>query len=428
MKRRLITALGLAFLGGMAVQCTPDPGSDDDDDSQPSGTADASQQVQGTDGGVEADASQPDAATSPTDAGPRDAAIIFGGDAGSQLSESVRLVDLGMLNFDAQGNSEEGAVAVPEGAISLSIIADGFPGIRYAVNEWTSPDGTVLAAGMQIGSHLNRTMFMEGSPVLHVPITPDVQDYFIPGTYKFTLKASKGTLFPQPDTRSVPIMAVIKMGPRPETGTVDVNIFCTTAAGISAADAPTHPRITAMLAGWNSLYNQVGISIGTVRYYDMDPQFKVLESVQGENAELGKACQLTEGAPVGINVVMVEQISAGGILGGIGTILGVSGGIPGTGPHNGFERSCLAINLTKPDEIPEDILALLVAHEAGHYLGLYHTTENDLAGMAGFKYDPISDTAQDDPNYVMYNNPAEGTNPVLSPMQGQVMRQNALVR
>lgn len=67
------------------------------------------------------------------------------------------------------------------------------------------------------------------------------------------------------------------------------------------------------------------------------------------------------------------------------------------------------------------------AHEAGHFLGLFHSTENMLAGLLGMKHDPISDTPNDDANNIMFNNPAQGTDHYLSPMQGVVMRSNPLV-
>lgn len=213
----------------------------------------------------------------------------------------------------------------------------------------------------------------------------------------------------------------------PASGSVDLNIFCTGAMGVAAADAADHPRVKAMLDGWRAIYRKVQVKIGEVRYFDMDPQFKSLESIQGADNDLGRACRLTETSPAGINVILVDDISMGGPLGGFGAILGISGGIPGPVTVNGLERSCLALATEIPPALGADVLDLTGAHEAGHFLGLFHSTENMLAGLLGLKHDPISDTPNDDANNIMFNNPAEGKDHYLSPMQGVVMRSNPLV-
>ena len=62
-----------------------------------------------------------------------------------------------------------------------------------------------------------------------------------------------------------------------------------------------------------------------------------------------------------------------------------------------------------------------VAHEVGHFLKLFHTSEQSFTGI----HDPLPDTPDNDASYLMFNT-GEGNR--LSPWQGRVMRSNPWVR
>ena len=65
-----------------------------------------------------------------------------------------------------------------------------------------------------------------------------------------------------------------------------------------------------------------------------------------------------------------------------------------------------------------------MAHEAGHFLGLFHTSEQNF-GLGGGIHDPLPDTPDNDESYLMFNT---GAGDKLSPWQGRVMRSNPWVR
>ena len=62
-----------------------------------------------------------------------------------------------------------------------------------------------------------------------------------------------------------------------------------------------------------------------------------------------------------------------------------------------------------------------IAHEIGHFLGLFHTSEQSFTGI----HDPLPDTPDNDASYLMFNT---GEGNTLSEWQGIVMRSNPWVR
>ena len=62
-------------------------------------------------------------------------------------------------------------------------------------------------------------------------------------------------------------------------------------------------------------------------------------------------------------------------------------------PHSGVALSWDDTGGGESDEL----LGLTLAHELGHYLGLYHTVEQD-----GTTFDPIEDTSEDGSGNFMY--------------------------
>jgi len=148
--------------------------------------------------------------------------------------------------------------------------------------------------------------------------------------------------------------------------------------------------------------------------------------------------------------------------GTLGTIVGIDGAIPGPAGAVGTVHSGALVttaDLTtagcgpKPDfaRCGSDRTAYVAAHEAGHFLGLFHTTEE-----SGRLFDPLTDTPRcpvtscdpgalhaavafecnDDsgPNtcggadYLMFWSVSDSSRGVISPQEAQVMRANPLVR
>jgi hypothetical protein len=67
-----------------------------------------------------------------------------------------------------------------------------------------------------------------------------------------------------------------------------------------------------------------------------------------------------------------------------------------------------------------ELIGNVMAHETGHYLGLFHTSDAFLNVE-----DQFTDTFTNDPANIMV--PADGHNGKFSPMQGQRMRAHPLI-
>lgn len=208
----------------------------------------------------------------------------------------------------------------------------------------------------------------------------------------------------------------------PETGILDMNLFFTGAQGLTAESAQTDTYFQAQLAHVAEIYGKIGISFGDVKYYDTEERFRIIESVDGEGADLLEMFAATEEAnQEAVNLFFVDELAAA-TTGGFGVILGIAGGIPGPAIH-GTGRSGVAI-VVKPMQGMENDYATTIAHEVGHYLGLYHTTEQNFMGGPAM-HDPLPDTPQNDDSYLMY---WTGSGDKMSPWQGRIMRSSPWVR
>ncbi len=117
------------------------------------------------------------------------------------------------------------------------------------------------------------------------------------------------------------------------------------------------------------------------------PQAQALASPDdaGMQAIFGALRQATS---PGLNYVLVDRMSTGG-----SQPIGYAGGLPGPPPVDGVGATgvlCSVGDYYAGGETTGVPLGLTFAHEGGHYLGLYHTTER--SGDGPTDHDPIGDT------------------------------------
>ena len=117
--------------------------------------------------------------------------------------------------------------------------------------------------------------------------------------------------------------------------------------------------------------NRAGFEVITVSDTDMTEFNDLLRTAEPSNAQA-------------ITFFFVDEIenTSGS------TILGLSGGPPGAAALTGTSKSGVIISTADLDSAPEDV-GKIMAHEGGHFLGLWHTTERD-----GSEHDILDDTEQ----------------------------------
>lgn len=370
------------------------------------------------------------------------------------LADSVLLLeDEFVMSF---GNSRSIMVEVPDNVVALTISVEGDPASTYGLGSWIGPNGFELVYGTWTSSQegqgglclscKNRIALSGGAFGAIAPNNPESQ--VEAGLHTFTLFGYVAPAVVQgqgacgdnichfldqfqcqrdcgSSPASGPVMvrvhAKLAEGGLPATGVLDLNLHFTGAQGLSAESAKTDATFQGYLAAMDAIYQTVGIRLGEITYRDIDSSFQTIESLDGAESDLQAMFALSEGNPNAVNLFFVDELSAGA-FGGFGVILGIAGGIPGPPLVQGSPRSGVAIAIKPIQGMPAGIDTTM-AHEVGHFLGLFHTSEQ--AFFPPQIHDPLPDTPDNDESYLMFNT---GSGNKLSEWQGRVMRQNPFVR
>jgi len=277
---------------------------------------------------------------------------------------------------------------VPSDAVSFTVIGATSPQAGILPVKLLAPNGRKLVdINDPRGTSFRAIAFPEypwGAMYPNDPALP-----MTPGLYSLSVAADR------PTTATVDVL--LKRGPTPTKGTLPVTLwFAKTTyprtGALTAATAPSEPIFQAAIQKWREIYASADVALDAARitYRDVPAAAAARLGVIDSDEELSELFAVANSQnDEGLNMFFVDQFN---MPGGAG-LLGLSAGIPGVPSYPGLTHAGVCVALfplyTTSNPIERADFAATMAHEAGHYLGLFHTTER-----RGTTHDPLLDTPE----------------------------------
>lgn len=297
---------------------------------------------------------------------------------GGNVSQ-IEIKDLGPpIRLAAGARTGPISVDIPAGTASVMFIADG--GNTTAdidIEDLINPTGSLLVG--------RRSTFMDpgGKNQFHVAndslasgvLWGGSQSTIPAGTYKFQVAS-----YNEPAT--VQVRAIFNRRANPTGGTLDVNLIFCGVPGLNTDNALADPAFQVLFNEFKRIYAQANIQVKVAGIFNCNDasELAVLET-EDEFRVL-----LTQSSIVGnqaMNFFFVQQFEPPGFPLGL---IGRAGKIEGPALLQGTPYSGVVIAATTTAGFSALSQAELLnqgatmAHEGGHFLGLYHTTERCGAG------------------------------------------------
>jgi hypothetical protein len=308
-------------------------------------------------------------------------------------SDTIDLTSNGPLSLDGSTVSDRLVVTIPADAVSVTFVGQALSDPTAIIGvqrlEQSSDDFATSTRLYERGSISNVVQVappvVEGAFSVLYPNSPTAP--FQASTATNTVKVAIRLASSGPTTASV--RAILKRASSPVVtqGQIDLNLFFVGLPSLNAASAQTDARFQQIFNQVKTTWGKIGITVGTVNYIDVAATDAARFTDLDEN-DLGALMTRSQNPAAkdnALNVFFVHSIT-GDILAGY-IILGVSAGLPGA-PSRGTTASGLAVTTA---DFPQGLgqMAETWAHEGGHNLGLFHTTES-----GGTAFDPLPDTPE----------------------------------
>ncbi|MGB0589671.1 MAG: matrixin family metalloprotease [Myxococcota bacterium] len=344
----------------------------------------------------------------------------------------VRLNDIAL---DDNGESDDLFIELPEETSSVFVMVRGEESAFLTLKKAITPPPLSESIVKGPGDHVcvpckNRVASAQHIGSFLLPNDPDVE--VKGGEWTFKVRAThrveditQGLVFlGYPSTCQVTVLA--RTEPVPDTAILPIRLHFTGSHGLTAESAPTDERLQTALDILTAIYATAGVGVEIAGYHDVpgvdeDPTLTDVGSTAGFPNDLSKlflAGQADD--PTALNVFFVNSIykdvdyeEVGGI------VLGIAGGVPGPAYLGPSYRSGVAIATFEISE--DDHLGNVMAHEVGHYLGLFHSTEKDA-----IFHDTLQDTAESDGGNLMFWG-WSADQMALSESQSYVLRSHPMV-
>lgn len=293
--------------------------------------------------------------------------------------ENVTVEELGSFTTDADGLVDVPWTA-PEDVVSTEVFCGpyGYGDNLATADRVVAPSGEIYNYADEYATAMRVGTLSDLLPVL-VPVSPKIPAEA--GEYTLGLYMA---VDPLPAT--VKCSAINRTGEVADKNTINIDLVFVGVDGVSpgfnATSGEGDDVLQGVLADLGDLWSDLGYTIGTVRYTDFDGDVDTYTTVEGEE-EVGGLLRTAESGGQ-ITFFFVQDID----LGDGASILGLAGGPPGVAGVGGTSKSGVIINVANVTAAPDEV-SLIMAHEGGHFVGLFHPTEK-----TDQRYDPLDDTPE----------------------------------
>ncbi|MGE3543053.1 MAG: hypothetical protein AB7L28_03955 [Kofleriaceae bacterium] len=309
----------------------------------------------------------------------------------------------------ADGRSDVIELEIPEHTRSLTIVVQGDATALLALAELTLSDGADLVAlpagapgdAMKQRYEQEQIGLMPGA--LYQSIRLGTFSHLYPHRPDQKLVHGRARLRVASD-RPGPVRVIAMMPEDDAAAILPINV-------IVVSDVLGDPVTAEMTSELQRIYAQVGITVATQRVEQITGSTlsQISQSTEPQESPASQSARLPSLVGdrdwTGLDVFIVDSLPAG--------IAGLALGTPGP-PLRGSYYFGIAIRGGRPALE----LARVIAHEAGHFLGLQHVENRGVSGM--IYPDPLDDTRPGELNLM-----EAGT--VLTPDQGFALSRSALL-
>jgi len=272
----------------------------------------------------------------------------------------------------AGGDGFSGSFVIPDNGISflLSIFQDNNNSVKF--KSLTDPDGTDI-----LDNSSTQNLYLDASGSLGNEDEDAAKGYanvLVPQSPSFSAKAGKWTFTAQNNNR---VKLAMRKGPAPSDATIAIQPFIT-GTSWSAGD------ISDALNVMSNIYLKNGITLtikSTITISDTE-----YSAVSSTFTNSTTSALVKKGSSDAVNIFFIEDYSGNG-SGILGNAAGMPGSMGDVNSWNGVLASLTAH--ATGTALDAQLLGETAAHEMGHQLGLFHTTE-----YQGTVFDILSDTPE----------------------------------
>ena len=257
-----------------------------------------------------------------------------------------------------------GSFVVPSDGVSFLLSAFRDNNGVFKFYSLSDPDGTdILSSSSTLNNKVSGSLGADGYANVLVPQSPS-----------FSAKAGTWTFKAYSNDR---VKLALRSGTTPTSTTIVVQPYIT---GTTWAAGDLNAALSVM----SSIYSANGITLSINSTITIsDSQYA---AVSGTFTDTTTSALVSQGVTDAVNLFFIE-----GYTGSWSNVLGNAAGIPGSmGLANAWNGVLISLTVhAYGTTLDAQLLGETAAHEMGHQLGLFHTTES-----GGTVFDIISDTAE----------------------------------